>query len=358
MAANPEFHERADLERLTAYSLSLAELQHAAVVGQPAAPRLLRHEPCGSAALPVVAPTPFKACDEQELVAFTDDLLLVRADAPAAYAPAQREAAWEIDTRGWLYLHFRLEGTSVDAVPGDSGRMVGNGAFMVCASSGPRAFTRQVLSPDWRAVTVAFRPSFAAQNLAVEGVGLPSELRRFRAGDPDVDFFYLSHFTPEIHTAVRSLVQPTVTSGLRSFYLQAKAVELVCLAFEQVGRPAPSTDPALRLTHRDVRALEEVKRLLDREQVPHSLDDLARRVGLNRRKLAVGFKLLFGETVGDYDRDVRLELARRVLESRSSSVAYAASVAGYSDVGSFGKAFRSRFGALPSKSRPSAGKKK
>ena len=56
-------------------------------------------------------------------------------------------------------------------------------------------------------------------------------------------------------------------------------------------------------------------------------------------------------TVGDHHREVRLELARRILESTASSVAYAASVAGYSDVGSFGKAFKTRFGSLPSKAR-------
>ena len=210
---------------------------------------------------------------------------------------------------------------------------------------------REVLSDAWRVVTLAFRPSFAFHNLPGSGAQLPEELRRFRSGDPDVDFFYASPFTPDMASAARGLLQPSVTSGLQVFYLRAKAVELVCLAVEHVGRSAPEAEPPLKLTHRDIRALEEAKRRLDSADTAYTLELLARRVGLNRRKLALGFKLLFGVTVGDHHREVRLELARRLLESTASSVAYAASAAGYNDVGSFGKAFKARYGSLPSKSR-------
>jgi len=88
-----------------------------------------------------------------------------------------------------------------------------------------------------------------------------------------------------------------------------------------------------------------------------AVEQLARRVGINRRKLALGFKILFGETVGEYQRDVRLEFARRMLEDRTASVTYAATVAGYSDVGSFGKAFKAKYGWLPSQSRPAGSRR-
>ena len=320
------------------YALSLTEMQAAAARGGHPQPRLLHgceseqfSESIGLGSNGALVPL-----GSQELITLSDDLLLVRSDVTSTELCGGRDAAFEIDTRGWLYLHFRLDGISIDCFPDGSSRTVGGGSFLVGASSRPTSFTRQVLSDAWQAVTVAFRPSDSFQSLPVTDSMLPSELRRFRAGDPDIDFLYASPFT----------------GGMRPFYLKAKAVELVCLAVEQVGRPAPQTDAPLQLSYRDVRALEEAKRLVDNATENYSLEQLARRVGINRRKLALGFKILFGETVGEYRRDVRLELARRLLEDRTTSVTYAATVAGYSDVGSFGKAFKAKFGWLPSQSRP------
>lgn len=327
-------------------------MQSAAARGAAAVPRLLQGEPSGRF-------TPAASFDTagavswgtQEVVSLSDDLLLVRSDVHSTELCGERDASFEIDTRGWLYLHFRLDGISIDRAPDGAKRTVGGGSFLVCASSRPSAFGRQVLSDVWQVVTVAFRPSDSFQNLPLTGAHLPTELQRFRAGDPDVDFFYASPFTPDMRSAAGALLRPVVSGGMRPFYLRAKTAELVCLAVEHLGQPSPQTEPTLKLSHRDVRALEEAKHLVDHATVNYSLEQLARRVGINRRKLALGFKILFGDTVGEYQRDVRLEFARRMLEDRTASVTYAATVAGYSDVGSFGKAFKAKYGWLPSQSR-------
>ena len=342
-----------------AYALSITEMQAAAACGSLAAPRLLHGPPSERFAAPGTSGTG-GAClpwGSQELVSLSDDLMLVRSDVHSTELCGERNASFEIDTRGWLYLHFRLDGISVDQYSDGASRTVGGGSFLVGASSQPTALTRQVLSDVWQVVTIAFQPSDTFQNLPVSDSMLPTELRRFRAGDPDVEFFYASPFTPDMRSAAGALLKPVVSGGMRPFYLKAKAVELVCLAVEQVGRPAPQIEPPLRLSHRDVRALEEAKRQVDQGTVNYSLEQLARRVGINRRKLALGFKILFGDTVGEYQRDVRLEFARRLLEDRTASVTYAASVAGYSDVGSFGKAFKAKFGWLPSQSRQTRGRR-
>ena len=334
------------------FALSMSDVQNLSR-GRPVDIRLggdpsSRESEAPFACCPVQAP---EACGTQDFVSLSDDLVLARSNVHSTRRCDNASTPWEIDTRGWLYLHFRLDGVSVERLNDESVRTVTSGSFIVCASSQPRAFVREVLSDAWRVVTLAFRPSFAFHNLPGSGAHLPAELRRFRSGDADVDFFYASPFTPDMASAARGLLQPTVTSGLQEFYLRAKAVELVCLAVEHVGRPEPEAEPPHKLTHRDILALEEAKRRLDIADTAYTLELLARKVGLNRRKLSLGFKLLFGVTVGDHHREVRLELARRILESTASSVAYAASVAGYSDVGSFGKAFKARFGSLPSKAR-------
>ncbi len=290
----------------------------------------------------------------QEIASLSEDLLLVRSDVHSNRLCETHGALFEIDTRGWLYFHFRLDGISVDRLPGGPTRTVSGGSFLICSSPGPSAMARQVLSDTWQVVSIACRPSEMLANLPVSGAFLPEDLRRFRAGDPDVDFFYTSRFTPEMRLAAGALLKPVVNGGMRPYYLQAKTVELVCLAVEHVGRPAALTEPPLKLSHRDVLALEHIKCFIEQADRNYSLEQLARRAGVNRRKLALGFKLLFGVPVAEYQREVRLEFARRSLNERKVSVAYAASVAGYSDVGSFGKAFKARFGALPSQCKGTA----
>lgn len=336
--------------------MSLADLQQVAHAAGPSG-RLLAGP--GTAAVPRpeegAAPVPSFACAGlQELLALSDDLLLVRSDFEADASGEGRAHRWQLDMRGWLYLHFRLDGLTCDETPDGRRRTIGGGSFFVATSSHPQSLVRDVLSDVWRAVTIAFRPSFAGRDLRAPDAALPAELRRFQSGEAEVDFFYASQLTSDMSSAVRALLAPAVRVDVRPIYLRAKVVELVCLAIEQLQVPAPVTEPPLTLKHRDTRALAEARRVLDTCTEPVSLEQLARRVGLNRRKLALGFKMLFGATVGEYHRDVRLELAHRVLGTATASVGYAAAVAGYSDVGSFGKAFRARYGCLPSEIRPTA----
>lgn len=303
---------------------------------------------------PALGLAPFACAGLQELLSLSDDLLLVRSDFDASANPHGRDNRWQFDMRGWLYLHFRLDGLSSEATPDGRQTTMGGGSFFLATSSQPQSLVREALSDVWRAVTIAFRPSFADRDLHSSDAALPVELRRFQSGDPDTDFFYASQLTADMSSTVRALVAPAVRADMRRIYLRAKVVELVCLAIERLQVPAPAAEAPLKLSHRDTRALEEARRILDTCAEPVSLDQLARRVGLNRRKLALGFKMLYGVPVGEYHREVRLESAFRLLGSAAASVGYAASVAGYSDVGSFGKAFRARYGCLPSDVRPTA----
>lgn len=318
-------------------SLSVTDLQTVAVAaGQ------------GIAARNLAALSPLVCDGMQDLLSLSDDLLLVRSDFRMPPQPALR---WEIDSRGWLFLHCRCEGLSEDETPDGERHSVSSGSFLFSTSEN-RPLVREVLTDVWRSVTIAFRPSFAMRDLQVSGSALPTELRRFKSGDDEVDFWYASQLTADMKSAVRALLQPAISSDVRAVYLRAKVVELVCLALEQLRHPESMADSPLKLSHRDMRSLEQARRLLDEGGDPRSLEQLARQVGLNRRKLALGFKHLFGVTVGDYDREMRLGLARQMLENSAASVGYAAAIAGYSDVGSFTKAFKARYGTLPSDLKP------
>jgi len=284
----------------------------------------------------------------QETVDLSNDLLLVRTDFRTLPPHAARGNRLDYDLRGWLYLHFRLDGVSEDETPDGESRTLGGERFFLSASSQQRPFGREVLSEQWRTVGIACQPAFLMRDVPAAGHELPPELRRFQAGDRDIDFWYTGRLTHDMRLAVGALLRPAMPGTVRRIYLRAKVIELTCLALEQLRHPEAMMGALAKLSQRDVQSLQEAQRLLQKGSAALSLEQLARQVGLNRTKLALGFKQVFGVTVGEYYRELRLEVARAMLEKQAISVGEAAAAAGYCDAGSFTKAFRARYGSLPS----------
>jgi DNA-binding response OmpR family regulator len=93
-----------------------------------------------------------------------------------------------------------------------------------------------------------------------------------------------------------------------------------------------------------VRACEILEqRLVD----PPGLQELARQVGTNERKLNALFKQRVGLTVFDYLLELRLGHARRLLEASTQQVQQIADNVGYLHAGDFTRAFTRRFGVSP-----------
>lgn len=287
------------------------------------------------------------ALGTQEFVSIADDLMV--ACTHFNEFPASHELCRDYDIRGWLYFHFRLDGVSIEEPRGGLREKLEDDCFFISASSQQRAHAREVLSPAWRTVAVVCRPSFAMRDLALCIDGLPSELRRFHSGDADIDFWFVGTLTADMRDVIKAMFRPSLHPSIRPIYLRAKAIELICLALQRLYEPELKST-ALKLSKRDVECLREARRLLRESSSTPPLQQLAQHVGINRRKLALGFKQIFGMTVGDYAREHRLDRARELLEG-GVSVGYAAAVAGYADASSFTKAFLVRYGALPSHAR-------
>ncbi|NJN39551.1 MAG: helix-turn-helix transcriptional regulator [Acaryochloridaceae cyanobacterium CSU_3_4] len=80
---------------------------------------------------------------------------------------------------------------------------------------------------------------------------------------------------------------------------------------------------------------------------PPSLPELARQVGLNRRKLNEGFQYLFGTTPFGSLRSDRLTQAKALLMNSELSIESVAKQVGYADRSAFAAAFRKQFGVNP-----------
>jgi DNA-binding response OmpR family regulator len=81
---------------------------------------------------------------------------------------------------------------------------------------------------------------------------------------------------------------------------------------------------------------------------PPTMEQLARLVGTNEKRLSREFREHLGRTVFEYLRDERLRIAQRLLSSTSLSIASIAEEIGFSSAANFATAFRDRFRMTPS----------
>ncbi|MDW6002262.1 AraC family transcriptional regulator [Vibrio mangrovi] len=109
---------------------------------------------------------------------------------------------------------------------------------------------------------------------------------------------------------------------------------------------------SLRGTRTNQRYYEKVRDVMaileEQFHQKHTIASLARYVGLNECYLKVAFKELTGQTIAEFQRSIRLNQAKKLLETKSYNVTEIAHNIGYSNPGHFAAAFKREFGISPS----------
>ncbi len=93
-----------------------------------------------------------------------------------------------------------------------------------------------------------------------------------------------------------------------------------------------------------LRTDEALRASLDRRW---SLDELAAAAGVHPARLARGFRRVYGESVGERLRRLRLEAARAAVAAPGSDLAEVAHACGFADQSHMTRAFRRTFGVTP-----------
>jgi AraC-like DNA-binding protein len=161
--------------------------------------------------------------------------------------------------------------------------------------------------------------------------------------------------TAEEVAIAQAVINCRRSGPLRRLYVEAKVTELFCLILDrfQAECAAPRA-VSLRLSERDRRQLDGVRDLLLQSFVePPTIHALARQFGLNRNKLCSGFAQLFGASVYDFCRSLRLQKARRLLLETDISIAQVAYESGFSSASAFSASFTREFRQSPSRHRNS-----
>jgi AraC-like DNA-binding protein/quercetin dioxygenase-like cupin family protein len=139
------------------------------------------------------------------------------------------------------------------------------------------------------------------------------------------------------HRMRHELAAPDQFSALA---LEGLALELAALA----GRGEPPRG--------DAHSVDDAAAILrERFRDPPTASDLAAFVGVRPQQLARSFRARFGEGVGAYARNLRLDWAAERLARSDLALARVACEAGFADQSHFTRAFTRRFGVPPGRYR-------
>lgn len=154
--------------------------------------------------------------------------------------------------------------------------------------------------------------------------------------------------TPSIQVIINQLLQCPYQGSLKQLYIEGKLLELLAVYFNEVIYQTHRIPEKLNLSAQDIQCIYRAKNILDNNitETP-TLQRLSRLVGINEFKLKKGFKELFDTPIHTYVINQRLELAKALLDERTSSISNVAIRTGYGNMSHFAAAFRSKFGVNP-----------
>jgi AraC-like DNA-binding protein len=200
-------------------------------------------------------------------------------------------------------------------------------------------------------VTICCMPPLLSDLAGITLDDMPDLLRSAILNDTHDSFHELFDFTARLNTITADIIRTELTGGLRVSYIEARSIELLCLALDYVIHS--NDEPArVHLSTADEMALHEAMRILLLEFVdPPSITALSRRLGLNRNKLYYGFKALHATTISEFIQDQRLDEGKRLLCETDLSVSEIADRVGFRHQCNFSTAMKKRFNLTPSQIR-------
>ncbi|MDQ8141438.1 AraC family transcriptional regulator [Chryseobacterium sp. CFS15] len=153
--------------------------------------------------------------------------------------------------------------------------------------------------------------------------------------------------TPHMYAILRKIKETKYKDSFKVLYLQSLMNELLLLQFKEICSEEINLSKN-NVNQVDLRKLKDIKAYIETNILEDfSLDSLARISGLNTFKLKTGFKEVYGSSVFEHIRSLRMQLASDMLLNGSNNVSEVAYILGYSHVQHFSTAFKKYYGKTP-----------
>lgn len=165
----------------------------------------------------------------------------------------------------------------------------------------------------------------------------------------DKKYYNESDISPSMAIVLNQMFHYNLNPSIKNLYYKGKGYELLSLFFNRNEDPNAEQCPFL-IDEENVLKIKKAKEIIIANMAePPGLDELSEQVNLSLKKLKMGFKQIYGDTVYGFLFDYKMDYARQLLDSGSYNVNEVGLKIGYSTGSHFIAAFKKKFGTTPKK---------
>ena len=169
------------------------------------------------------------------------------------------------------------------------------------------------------------------------------------ADNKDKKYYNEENISPSMAIVLSQLFHYSLHPSIKNLYYKGKGYELLSLYFNKTEDPNAEQCPFL-IDEDNVMKIRKAKEIIIANMAePPGLQELADEIGLNLKKLKMGFKQIYGDTVYGFLFDYKMNIARKLLDSGSYNVNEVGLKIGYSTGSHFIAAFKKKFATTPKK---------
>jgi len=253
-----------------------------------------------------------------------------------------------ISGEGNFEFYVKLSGDLRLEMPGGGELQIAGPTCMILRLA-PGISIRERLQPGAREICISIncRPKFISELIQAAMPGKANEAWRKLNNLNELVSYQFLRLTPSMAGCVRALHGWQHAGILGLLYGEAKVLELVCLVVDAlcadkgaIQHGAPGAEPDRRI--------DKARAILhsSTSSVPKAAS-IARKVGVCESKLKRDFKRHFGKTMFEYSLERRMLIALDALRSNAMPISAIAVATGFRHHSSFTAAFRRFFGFLP-----------
>lgn len=165
----------------------------------------------------------------------------------------------------------------------------------------------------------------------------------------DKKYYGEENISPSMAIVLNQMFHYNLNPSIKNLYYKGKGYELLSLFFNRNEDPDAEQCPFL-IDEENVLKIKKAKEIIISNMAePPGLQELADQIGLTLKKLKMGFKQIYGDTVYGFLFDYKMDSARKLLDSGSYNVNEVGLKIGYSTGSHFIAAFKKKFGTTPKK---------
>lgn len=156
-------------------------------------------------------------------------------------------------------------------------------------------------------------------------------------------------FSLKTAEAIKEIRNCELTGFPRINFMGAKSLEILSYMLSRFKKEDQSFNDT-KLKDKDIKAIEKAVEYIDTNIASTgTVNDLSKIAGVNSNKLQEGFQVIFGKTVNEYIRDIRLTKALNILSTGNKNVSEVVYELGLSSRSYFSKIFKEKYGISPRK---------